>query len=286
MKIVVTGGLGKLGQHVVRALTDGSGGREVHQVTVFDALKGPEEGPVRYLPGDIRDLGQVLEALVGADAVVHLAAIRKHGIATDDAIIRTNVLGTWNVHQAAWRLGIQRVVSASSESVTGWDYRERPFLPEYLPLDEDHSVSPQDAYGLTKEMGEAIARSFSNKYGVVTVALRPPWVVSPEQLEELQREGGRTPDRFALYNYIDVRDVAEAFRLAVERPLSGHTCLFTCADDSSVAEPLCDLLPRLLPELGNMARNLTGTRPSVSNARAKELLGWRPTRSWRGPAAE
>ena len=283
MKVVVTGGLGKLGQYVVQALTDASDGREAHQVTVFDAVKGPEEGPVYYLPGNILDLGQVFEALAGADAVIHLAAIRKQGIATNDALIRTNVLGTFNVHEAAWRLGIRRVVLASSESITGWDYCERPFLPDYLPLDEDHPVRPQDSYGLSKQLGEALAASYTAKCDMTTIALRPPWIVVPEEMEALRRTNGRPPDGFRLCSYVDVRDLAEAFRLAVERPVEGHHVLFVNADDSRVAEPLCNLLPRLLPALGDMARGLTGSRPAVSNARAKALLGWQPRRSWRRP---
>ena len=283
MKVVVTGGLGKLGQGVVQALTDTTGGREAHQVTVFDTVKGPEDGPVYYLPGDVLDLGQVFGALAGADAVIHLAAIRRHGIATNDVVLRTNVLGTFNVHEAAWRLGIPRVVLASSESITGWDYASRPFLPDYLPLDEDHPVRPQDSYGLSKQLGEATACSYTNKCDMVTVALRPPWIVTPEAMADLRRAGGRAPDHFRMYSYVDLRDLAEAFRLAVERSLRGHHVLYVCADDSRVAEPLCDLLPRLLPEIGDMARDLTGSRSGTSNARAKEVLGWRPRYSWRRP---
>jgi nucleoside-diphosphate-sugar epimerase len=285
VKVVVTGGLGKVGQFVVRALADPVDGREAHQVTVFDAVKGPEEGPVRYLPGNVLDLGQVCQALAGADAVIHLAAVHKYGIATDDAVLRTNALGTFNVHEAAWRLDVRRVVLASSESIMGWDYCDRPFLPDYLPVDEGHPVRPQDSYGLSKQIGEAIARSYTAKGDVVTVALRPPWVVVPEALAELRRQGGRPPDRFRLCNYVDARDLAEAFRLAAERPLRGHHVFHVCADDSRVAEPLCDLLPRLLPAIGDMARDLTGSRPGSSTARARELLGWQPRYSWRRPEA-
>ncbi|HLH23425.1 MAG TPA: NAD(P)-dependent oxidoreductase [Chloroflexota bacterium] len=283
MRVVVTGGLGKLGQYVVRALTDARDGREPHQVTVFDAVRGPEDGPVRYLPGDVLDLGQVFQALAGADAVIHLAAVRKHGIATNDVVLRTNALGTFNVHEAAWRLGIRRVVLASSESIMGWDYAERPFLPDYLPVDEDHPVRPQDSYGLSKQIGEAIARSYTAKCDMETVALRPPWIVTPEALAALRRQGGRPPDRFVLCNYVDVRDLAAAFRLAVERPIRGHHVLHVCADDSRVAEPLCELFPRLLPAIGDLAHDLTGSRPATNTARAKALLGWQPQYSWRRP---
>lgn len=250
----------------------------------FDRVSGPEQGPVRYIAGDVQDLGQVVGVLAGADAVIHLAAVHRDGITTNDVTLRTNVQGTFNVHEAAWRLGIRRVVSTSSISVLGWDGRERDFLPEYLPIDEDHPVSPQDAYGLSKQLGEDIARSYTNKCGMETVVLRPPGVLSPEQLEEMRPAGRPLPARFLLCAYVDVRDLAEAYRLAVERPLSGNTVLFVSADDSSVAEPLSSLLPRLLPGIGDMAQGLPGTSSGLSNSRAKQLLGWKPEHSWRIPS--
>ena len=72
-----------------------------------------------------------------------------------------------------------------------------------------------------------------------------------------------------------------AFRLAVEEPLAGCNVMFVVADDSTVAEPLCDLLPRLKPDIGDCARGLTGTQGVFTNARAKELLGWKPVHTWR-----
>jgi nucleoside-diphosphate-sugar epimerase len=279
MKIVVTGGMGKIGRYVVGELADGAG--TPHQVTVFDQVRGPEQGPVRYIGGDITDFGQVVGALAGADAMIDLAGIHRDGITTNDVTFRTNALGSFNVHEAAWRLGIRRVVSTSSISVMGWDGRERDFMPEYLPLDEDHPVAPQDTYGLTKEVVEAIARSYTNKCDMETVVLRPPGVVTPEQLDAWRPDGRELPDRFLLCAYVEARDLARAYRLAVERPLPGHTVLFIAADDSSVGEPLATLFPRLYPELGAMASHLTGTRSSISNERAKRLLGWAPEHSWR-----
>ena len=75
--------------------------------------------------------------------------------------------------------------------------------------------------------------------------------------------------------------MARAFRLAIERPLEPGTVLFVVADDTTLAEPLSEVLPRLMPSIGDMASDLTGTRAAISNARAKELLGWRPSGSWR-----
>ncbi len=284
MKVVVTGGMGKIGRWLVEELTAERPSKRAHEVTVFDRVPGPEQGPVRYIGGDVQDLGQVVGALAGVDAVIHLAAVHRDGIAPNDVTFRTNVLGTFNVHEAAWRLGIRRVVSTSSASVLGWDYRERDFLPQYLPIDEDHPVSPQDAYGLSKQVGEDIARSYTNKCGLETVVLRPPGVVSPEQLDEMRANGGRAPSRFVLCSYVDIRDLAYAYRLAVERPLSGCTVLFIAADDSTVPEPLSTVLPRLLPGLGDMAAGLTGTQSAVSTARARSILEWQPQYSWRSPS--
>ena len=274
MKILVTGGVGKVGQWVVRELLD-----SLHEITVLDRVPGPERGAVKYLIGDIQDLGQVMEAMAGAHAVIHLAAIHNPNIATTTVTYQTNVIGIFNVHHAAFRLGVKRVVSASSNAIVGWSYSEN-FTPDCLPIDEDHPLRPEDVYGLSKEIGETIARSYALK-GLETVSLRPSGVVAPEELEQMKRDGGRKPTGFHAYSYIDARDLAVAFRLAVERPLPGGGKLFVVADDSTVAEPLCDLYPRIRPSIGAKAAGLTGSKGVYSNARAKQLLGWKPVHSWR-----
>src|SRR2546427_10200550 len=209
MKILVTGGNGKVGQWVVRELLN----HPAHEVTVFDRMPGPERGTVKYLAGDVQDLGQVTEAMAGADSVIHLAAIHNPNIAPAGVTYQTNVVGTFNVHHAAFRLGVRRVVSASSNAVVGWSYSER-FVPDYLPIDEDHPLRPEDVYGLSKEIGETIARSYARK-GLETVMLRPSGVAAPEELEKMKKDGGRKPTGFFAYSYIDARDLAVAFRLAV-----------------------------------------------------------------------
>src|SRR5688500_1968583 len=205
MKVVVTGGLGKIGHWVVRELTND--GSQSHEVLVLDRVPGPQAGPfqqglVRYVLGDTADLGQVMGALAGADAVIHLAALPAPGYATNDVTFHINVLGAFNVHEAAWRLGIRRVVSASSTAALGWVYREREFAPDYLPVDEDHPLRPQDVYGLSKKIVEDIARSYADRHSMETVMLRPPGVLSPEQLDELRANGGRRPPRFSLCDYV------------------------------------------------------------------------------------
>ena len=274
MKILVTGGQGKVGRFVVQELVSSG-----HEVTVLDRVLGPERGPVRYLIGDIEDLGQVMEAMAGNHAVIHLAAVHNPNIATAPVVYQTNVIGTFNAHHAAFRLGLKRVVSASSNAIVGWSYSEK-FMPDYLPIDEHHPLRPEDPYGLSKEIGETIARSYALK-GLETVSLRPSGVVAPEELEEMKKAGGRKSAGFQAYSYIDARDLAVAFRLAAERPLPGGTVMFVVADDSTVAEPLCDLYPRVRPAIGDKARGLTGGKGVYANACAKALLGWKPIHTWR-----
>ena len=276
MKILVTGGLGKVGGPVVEELLGGG-----HELTVLDRLPGPRDGgAAKYLVGEIQDLGQVMEAAAGTDAIVHLAAVHNPHVAPTNIVFDTNVIGTFNVHHAAFRLDIPRVVSTSSNAAVGWAYSEGAFLPDYLPIDEEHPLRPIDPYGLSKQVGETIARSYSLK-GVEAVVIRPSGVVTPEALDEIRRTGGREPEGWREYSYIDVRDLAAAFRLAVEKPLPGCTVMFVVADDSTVAEPLSDLLPRLKPAIGDRAQGLTGTRAVFTNDRAKELLGWKPVHTWR-----
>ena len=283
MNVVVTGGSGKAGRALVEELACAGGPRARHEVLVFDRAAMPERVGVRYLAGDVENLGQVYGALAGVDAVIHLAGIPTHGLVANEETFRINAMGTFNVHEAAWRLGIRRVVTMSSEAVLGWapGSWEREHVPAYLPIDEDHPVGAQDAYGLSKVACEAIARSYTAKCGMETVILRPPWIVSPEEMDALRASGGVTPARFGLYHYIDARDLAAACRAAIERPLTGTHTLFVGSGESTVAEPLCTLYPRLMPAIGDKAESLTGARGPVSTKRARALLGWAPARSWR-----
>ena len=134
-----------------------------------------------------------MEAMHGADAVIHLAAIHNPNIATASLVYATNVVGTFNVHHAAFRLGVKRVVTASSNAIVGWSYSEN-FVPDYLPIDEAHPLRPEDVYGLSKEIGETLARSYALK-GLETVSLRPSGVVAPEELEAMKKSGGRKAQR-------------------------------------------------------------------------------------------
>jgi nucleoside-diphosphate-sugar epimerase len=286
MKIAVTGGMGKAGQWIVRELTSGDGGKPAHGVSVFDQPRGAAPDHVRFIAGDIRNFHEVFGALAGSDAVIHLAGVPRNGMVSNELTFETNVIGTFNVHEAAWRLGIRRVVTLGSEAVLGWAPHADPraVAPDYLPIDEDHPLHPQDTYGLSKQASELISRSYTAKADIETVVLRAPRLVSPLDLQRLHQSNGITPNRFGLFHYIDVRDLAMLCRLAVERPLTGCHVLFAGSGESLVAEPLCTLYPKLMPAIGDKAAALTDGRAPVSIERIKALFAWTPRYTWRhGP---
>ncbi len=281
MKVVVTGGAGRIGGYVVAELA-----RAGHEVLAFDQArpKSALEG-VRYWVGDHEDLGQVVEVCSGADAIAHLSAIPEPRTYPDATVFRTNVMGTFNVHEAAVLGGVPLVMSTSSVSAYGFIWYHRLFLPHYLPLDEAHPALPQDAYGLSKLVGEEIAHGYYRRCGLRVCSLRPPWVIHPEQYESEVRPRLRGPQDWAsvLFTYVDVRDLAVAYRLALEAPTQvvQDEVFNVVADDAVAIEPLAQLLPRCDPAFTQLAAGLTGWQPMVSAERIKRTLGWHPRYSWR-----
>lgn len=274
MRVVVTGGAGRIGAWVVKAL------RADHEVVIFDRTPPKEQVKARVVIGDHADLGQLCEACAGAAAILHLSAIPGLGPQTEAVVFQTNVLGTYAVHQAAALLGIDTVVSTSSQSAYGWAWGKRDFLPRYLPLDEQHPDEPDEAYGLSKVVGEQIAWSFHRKTGMRTMVLRPPLVLAPGDYGRVMLSSAAQQWRATLFSYVDVRDLAQAFRLALERREVVCEAFNVAADDALAEEPLSDLLPRLDPRLAALAGSLRDNQPMVSNAKIKRLLGWVPQHSW------
>lgn len=151
-RIVVTGSEGKAGRYTVARLQD-----QGYQVLKVDVIAPLNPGDHDLRRADLTDLGQTMEILHGADAVVHLAAIPAPGIVTEAETFRINMLSTHNVFLAAATLGIQRVVWASSETALGLPF-DRP--PDYAPVDEEHTY-PEFPYALTKVLSEEMARQYA-----------------------------------------------------------------------------------------------------------------------------
>ena len=272
LKVVVTGGLGVLAHWFVRELLVREGGRGPYDVAVFDRRRGHIPG-VRTIVGDHEDYEAVASAVAGADAVLHLSASHLTPGTNPVDVFRSNLLGLFNVHEAARIHGVKRVVHWSSVAALGWSGGNDAFMPDYLPIDEDHPLRATNAYGLSKVTGEHIASAFAERYGMETIALRHVWTIGLSGWIRLWKDGGKHHGKWIHYAYLDVRDAAVAARRGLEVPAPGHTVLYLAADDSCAPAPLSELLPGLRPAVADMA-SPSRTDPIRNLKRPRQNVPW------------
>jgi nucleoside-diphosphate-sugar epimerase len=271
VRVLVTGNEGLVGRAVERLLADAG-----HEVVGFDLASG----------ADIRDCAAVEAAARGCDSAVHLAAIPHDSAGTPEAIMATNVLGTWHVLLAARRAGLARVVHASSVQALGIAEGERP--PDYLPVDDDHPRYARRPYGLSKRLGEDLCAAFTDDSGIATVCLRPAAVRDRDaylRVDELRaaRPGSEWEPYWEYGAFVDVRDVAAAFLAALMCPDPGHVRLLLAAPDIAGSAPGRELAGRLLPDVpwrGGPEYDEDPWRSLLDCRRARDVLGWRAERRW------
>jgi nucleoside-diphosphate-sugar epimerase len=283
MRIAVTGGSGKAGRAVVRDLLEHG-----HEVLNIDRVPSVEssgpDSPAPFLAADLTDLGQALEAVAGGErlpgieAVVHLAAIPSPVHATPDVVFRTNLASTHAVFSAAVRLGLERVVWASSETTLGLPF-DRP--PDYAPVDERHELRPESSYALSKVLGEEMARQFSRWSGIPFVALRFSNVMEPHDYERFPSFSADPQLRkWNLWSYVDAADVAQSVRRALEADVSGAEAFVIAAADTVMRQPSRELMAEVFP--GVPVREDLGEHETLlAIGKARALLGYRPEVSWR-----
>ncbi|WP_271755056.1 NAD-dependent epimerase/dehydratase family protein [Cohnella sp. JJ-181] len=275
--IAVTGGSGKLGRYVIEELQ-----RQSYQVVSLDHRSGSGL-PCRQIRADMSDLGQVAGGLKGADAVIHLAAIPAPVGYPHHQIFANNVLGSFNVLEAADMLGIRRVVMGSSTSCYGFAWALEPFSPSYLPVDEAHLQLPQEGYGLSKTVGELSSAMFARRSGMQIVNLRFSLIAAPEEYEGLAKEA-RQPEHFKkiLWSYVDIRDAAAACAAALRAPMGGEALALNITGDEVLSErDTAQLIAEHYPDVTDLRADMSGTAPLFSNALAKSKLDWRPVHKWR-----
>lgn len=272
-RLVVTGGSGKAGRAVVRDLLDH--GEEVLSV---DLVSSPEL-TCPQLQADLTDFGETVEALRGAEAVVHLAAIPAPRLRPDELTFRVNTTSTYNVFSAAPMLGLRRVVWASSETILGLPFdRERP---AYAPIDEEHPAYPEFSYALSKLLAEEMARQFNRWTGIPYVGLRFSNIMEPADYAGFPSywEDARVR-KWNLWSYVDARDVAQACRLALATDLSGAEVFIVAAADTVMNRPSRELMAEVFPEVP-IEGELGEFETLLSITKARRLLGYEPQFSWR-----
>lgn len=284
MYVAVTGSSGKLGRSAVAALRSAK-----HRVVGLD-INVPI-APAQSIRCDCSDFGQIMGALSGIDitggvpdAVVHLAGIPMPGLATDHQTFEINVRSTYNVFSACARLGIKKVIWASSETIMGLPF-DKP--PAFAPLDETHPDRPSWSYALAKQLCETMADSFAtwNPDSSFT-SLRFSNVYAPDDYKQLAAVQAKPALRkMNLWSYVDVEDAGEACRLAVEAELRSHQKIIIAAADTLMRKPSMELAAEYFPAMP-MKSAMAENQSFLSSAQAEKLIGYRPKHSWRTRIAD
>src|ERR1700744_1850655 len=280
-KIAVTGGSGKAGRVVVRHLFEHG-----HEVLNIDLVGSPEsnhpEDPIPFLRADVTDFGQALEALggdtlPGIEAVVHLAAIPSPAHAPASEVWRVNATSTHSVFAAAQRLGLKRVVWASSETTLGLPF-DTP--PDYAPVDEKH-MRPETSYALSKVVGEEMARAFHRWSGIPIIGLRFSNVMVRADYERFAAwQDDPEARKWNLWGYVDESHVAESVERALEADIDGTDNFVIAAADTVMRTPSRDLMAEVYPGVP-VADGVSGNDTLLDISHAREVLGYDPQFSWR-----
>ncbi len=281
-RVVVTGGSGKLGRACVADLVSHG-----WDVVVFDRVTpdAPEPG-VHYLPVQLTDYAQVLDAMLGVEegyqrvhAVVHLAAVPAPGLVGDHSTFANNMNATWNVVSAARRAGVKNIVWASSETVLGLPF---DVPPPYIPVDEDYPPRPESTYSLVKTLEETMAEHLCRwDPSLKMIGLRFSNVMAPEDYADFPDfQDDATARRWNLWGYIDARDGAQAIRLALQADLTGREIFVIANADTVMERSNAELVTECYPGV-EVRVDLDGNDTLLAIDKARRMLGYRPEHSWR-----
>ena len=289
-RVLFTGGTGKTGRYVMPWLLD-----QGYQILNFD--RQPFMHPaIPTLVGDITDSGQVLNAMTShfdraglttgkapgpVDMVVHFAAVPRIMINPDNETFRINVMGTYNVIETAMKLGIPKVVVASSETTYGVCFAEGDKDFKRFPLEEDYDTDPMDSYGLSKVVNEQTARAFAARFGADIYALRIGNVIEPDEYGRFPGFAADPPSRKRnAWSYIDARDLAQIVHLCLQKDDLGFQVFNAVNDTITADQPTAAFLAQWCPGVP-LTRPLVGDEAPLSNRKARTVLGFKERHNWR-----
>lgn len=289
-RIIFTGGTGKAGRHAVPHLL-----AKGYKILNVD-LKPFDHPGVNTLITDITDSGQVFNAFTthfgfdgydegeppkAPDAIVHFAAVPRVMINPDNTTFAQNTVGTYNVLEAAMKLGVRKVIFASSETTYGVCFAEGDKDYHSFPLEEDYDSDPMDSYGLSKVVNEKTGRAFAMRYGADVYALRIGNVIEPHEYANFP---GYLADPMSrkrnAWSYIDARDLGEIVHLCLQKDGLGYQ-VFNAVNDTITANmPTSEFLAKYAPNTP-ITRPMGTHEGPLSNRKIREVLGFKEAHPWR-----
>jgi nucleoside-diphosphate-sugar epimerase len=286
--VIVTGGSGKAGRATIRELLEHG-----HQVMNLDTV-APAEPLCHFMKTDLNDLGQTIDGLrlltgtidrrrasIGEPtAVLHLAGIPAPGLAPDATVFQNNMMSTYNVFSAALRLGLKRVVWASSETTYGLPFTRTP--PVFAPVTEEHPLAPETGYALAKTLCEKLASEMNRWHpGTSFVGLRISNILEQHDYQQIPSFWDDPAlRRWNLWSWVDSRDVAQACRLALEGNIPGADVFTIAAADTLMRTPSRELMAAAFPDVP-VGPELAEFGTLLSIEKARRVLGYAPQFTWR-----
>jgi UDP-glucose 4-epimerase len=312
MRVVVTGGSGRAGEYIIAEMAAhgwevinadrnppgpiAGGGDEAKNergpsTSSGRADRGAQDAqtewqsPALFWQVDVTDFGDVVNAVAGADAVIHMAAIPAPNHMPENQLFRINMLSSWNVLEACEVHGVKRVVMASSVNALGAGWGEHTYPPLYFPVDESHPTRVEDAYSQSKWLGEQMAQAFIRRGHIKQVAnMRfhglwdPATAVAHRERGDKKETSGRRG--MGLWSWTGRHDAARACRLAIENDFEGAEAFFINASDTVLDIPTVDAIRKEYPGVP-LRKPIEGFGSALDISKAKRILGWEPVESWR-----
>ncbi|KAL9625604.1 MAG: hypothetical protein Q9160_000317 [Pyrenula sp. 1 TL-2023] len=290
-RIIFTGGSGKAGRHVLPYLKSRG-----HKLMNLDLIPS-EHKDIYTLKTDLTSGGQTFNALTSLlspaeyelpahpgppDAVIHFAAYARNMLVPDNECFTSNIAQTYNVIESACKLGIKKVIIASSETVYGVCFTQGDDQYLHFPLEEDYDTNPMDSYACSKLCGERVARSFARRFGVDIYVLRIGNVIEPhEYASDFPRHVGDPSTRKRnAWSYIDARDLGQICDLAVKKDGLGFQVFNATNDTITTTVPTKEFLQKNEPET-KIIKEMGEWEAPLTNRKIREVLGFKEEHDWR-----
>ncbi|MBC8056420.1 MAG: NAD(P)-dependent oxidoreductase [Rhizobiales bacterium] len=207
-RLLLTGAAGGLGRELRTRLKAHCGVLRLSDIVDLGTPSAGEE----LMPAALEDAAAVLALLDGVDAVVHLGGVSVEG--PFEPILQANIVGVYNLYEAARKHGVRRIVFASSNHVTGF-YRQDEVIDATMPM------RPDGYYGLSKAFGENLAQFYFDRYGVETVSLR------------IGSSFPEPKDRRMLATWMSYDDLERLVVASLSAPVVGHSVIYGFSDNTT-----------------------------------------------------